>query len=507
MSKHYKPQEKPAENYTDSDSWDDPVDLDRPDLPLFPVDALPGILGEWVRAAAHAYQVPAELPGLLALAACAGIVARRVEIEPGRGWREPINLYVAVLLDPASRKSAVFRDAFAPIRLIELELIEREGPAIAGLLSDRRCREKQLGELERKSSRGDDQAKAEARDLAAALAAEPALAMPKLLLDDATSEAVENQLVAQGGRLVVAGAEGGLFDVMAGRYSGGASNLDVFLKGHAGDDLRVDRVIRGSLMVDRCCLTLAYAVQPQVIRGMAGNKAFRGRGLIGRFLYGLPKSSIGNRLIDPDPIPVELADCYEELIRRLAEIKAAGSQPRLLKLAKPAATKFLAWASEVELMLGDAGSMVDMPDWGGKLCGLSARLAAVIHLANCDDSEPWRVPIPKTIIESALMIARWAIPHAQAVIGLMAADDGRLDDATYCLRFIRSRAEPQVSRRDIHSHGRSRFDTDSDRLDRALDVLIDRGWLRPIETENRPGRPSVRFMVHPKAIERDRGVI
>ncbi|MCY2981701.1 MAG: hypothetical protein NTU79_23825 [Planctomycetota bacterium] len=36
-------------------------------------------------------------------------------------------------------------------------------------------------------------------------------------------------LAAQGGRLICAGAEGCLFDVMAGRYSSGVGNLDCFL--------------------------------------------------------------------------------------------------------------------------------------------------------------------------------------------------------------------------------------------------------------------------------------
>lgn len=497
------------ENLPDADGnrWDDPIDVDRPELPLFPVDALSGVLGDWVRCCAHAVQVPAELPGLLALAACAGSVARRVEIEAGRGYVEPVNLFVAVLLDPANRKSAVFRDAFEPIRLIENELIERDAPAIARRQSDRRCREKQLAVLEKKAAGGDMQAMADARELAAALAVEPIPVMPKLLMDDATSEAIENQLAAQGGRLIVAGAEGGLFDVMAGRYSGGASNLDVFLKGHAGDSLRVDRVGRGSVVVDRCCLAMAYAVQPDVIRGLAGNKSFRGRGLIGRFLYGLPKSNLGNRLIDPEPIPDAVADRYEQLIRRLSMIDAAGDRPRLLRLSDAAAAMFNNWRHEVERMLADNGLLADMPDWGGKLCGLSARLAAVIHLSSVDDAEPWRVPVSSDAVESALMIARWSIPHAAAVIGLMAADDGRLDDAAYCLRFIRSRGEPQVSRRDIHSHGRSRFDGDPARLDRALDTLIDRGWLRSVDSDRAAGRPSVRFDVNPKAIERVRGVL
>ena len=52
--------------------------------------------------------------------------------------------------------------------------------------------------------------------------------MPKLLVDDATAEAIEIQLAAQGGRLVVAGCEGGLFDVMAGRYSPGRCESGLF---------------------------------------------------------------------------------------------------------------------------------------------------------------------------------------------------------------------------------------------------------------------------------------
>ena len=79
--------------------------------------------------------------------------------------------------------------------------------------------------------------------------------MPKLIVDDATSEAIEMALVAQGGRLVVAGAEGGLFDVMAGRYSSGVGNFDVFLSGHANEDRRVVSASPvGSIFIERCLL-------------------------------------------------------------------------------------------------------------------------------------------------------------------------------------------------------------------------------------------------------------
>jgi replicative DNA helicase len=79
-------------------------------------------------------------------------------------------------------------------------------------------------------------------------------------------------------------------------------------------------------VVDRCCLTLAYAVQPDVIRGLAGKPSFRGRGLIGRFLYALPENNLGNRSIDPDPMPGNVVDQYDQLIRRLSEI-VPGDEP------------------------------------------------------------------------------------------------------------------------------------------------------------------------------------
>lgn len=480
------------------DPWDDPIPVDRPRVPPFPSQVLPEPLRAWVVATAWATQTPADLAGLLALAVCSGAVARRVEVEAGRGWREPVNLYVACLLDPASRKSAVFRSAMEPLRLIERDLVEVAGPDIARAQADRRVREAQAKEAEKKAAKGDEAARAEALQLAEELAAEPVPAMPKLVVDDATAEAIEVALAAQGGRLIVAGAEGGLFDVMGGRYSAGIGNLDVFLKGHAGDDLRVDRVLRGSLIVDRCCLTLGYAVQPEVIRGLAGKPSFRGRGLIGRFLYGVPETTLGRRLVDPEPVPDPVAGEYEALVRRLASIPEGFDGPWLLTMSPEARERFLAFANEVESMLGDDGRLASLRDWGGKLCGLAARLAGVLHLVAADAADPLSVPIGVDSIEAAITLARWAVPNAEAAIGLMAGGDGSVDDAAYVLRWLRERVEPEVSRREVHVHGRRRFDNDPERLDRALAALVDRGWLRPVDEGPRgPGRPSVRFIVHP----------
>ena len=88
----------------------------------------PACCGDWVEAESHATQTPADLAALLALAVCSATIARRVVVEPRPGWREPVNLFVAVLLEPGNRKSAVFTDATRPLRELEAELIEAARP-------------------------------------------------------------------------------------------------------------------------------------------------------------------------------------------------------------------------------------------------------------------------------------------------------------------------------------------------------------------------------------------
>lgn len=312
------------------------------------------------------------------------------------------------------------------------------------------------------------------------------------------------QLAAQGGRLIVAGAEGGLFGVMGGRYTKGVPNFDVFLKGHAGEDLSVDRVGRRSVLVERSCLTLAYAMQPDVIRGLTGNTAFRGRGLLGRFLYAMPPSPLGYRKIQPEPVSDEVKSNYKMLLQDLHALgdRQNGDQVVKLLLSHEADARFHSWDSEVETWLRPEGVLASLTDWGGKLVGLTARLAAVIHLARWVgpvlDVDAGLIPVDSAAIDAAVAIAKWAVPHARASIGLMAGDDGSVVDADAVLRWLQKREAAQMSRRDIGQQFRSRFDNDQKRLDRALEVLMDRGWLRPADDDSgRAGRPSLRFNCHP----------
>ncbi|WP_197533547.1 YfjI family protein [Symmachiella dynata] len=482
-------------------AWPKLAAFGKSSQPEFPTHALPGPLRNWVEAESHATQTPPDLAALLALAVCSSTIARRVEVEPRPGWPEPVNLFVAVLLEPGNRKSAVFTDATKPLRELEIENIESARSTVARAQSDRRQDESRLKRLEKTAAAKEDDAKRqEAGDLAVELVEKLEPVLPRLIVDDATAEKLAMIMEQQGGRIASMSAEGGVFDLMAGMYSkSGMPQFGVYLMGHSGDDLITDRVSRKSVRVERPALTCAYAMQPQVIDGLAENAAFRGRGLLARFLYAAPRSWIGHREIAPAPMPDATRDTYWQVVRALAAI----TDNVVLKLSNKAAATFRDWETEIEAMLRDGGQMELIKDWGAKLAGATLRIAAVFH---CTDHGA-AGKISAATIESAIEIARYLIPHAEAVLNMMQANESAAEaDARYVLRWIERHDRREFTKREVQQHGKRRF-RKSDDIDSALAELESRGYIRkkasPPKTPGRP--PSPAYEINPAIIQNQKG--
>jgi hypothetical protein len=125
---------------------------------------------------------------------------------------------------------------------------------------------------------------------------------------------------------------------------------------------------------------------------------------------------MGCRRIDPEPVPADVIDDYADAVRCLASIpEAFEGGPHRLRLSPEAENHFRAWRATVEAMLGDNGRLEPMRDWGGKLEGLTDRLAAVLHLVSSDLSDA----VGAESMGAAIELARWSISHAEAAVGLM----------------------------------------------------------------------------------------
>ena len=328
--------------------------------------------------------------------------------------------------------------------------------------------------------------------------------VPRWLVDDATPEALAG-LLATYGRIALLSPEGDVFDQMAGRYNQSAGpNLGVYLKGHAGDLLKVDRRGRPPEYVERPCLTIGLAVQPEVLQGLASRPGFGGRGLLARFLYSLPASLIGRRQPGALPVPEPVADRYALELQALASslaVPAGDDGPALLTLDPQAGELLLGFERDLEPRLAaDRGDLAHLAGWAAKLAGATCRLAALLHMAS-HLRDGWAQPIDADTFAAAVRLAGYLVEHARAVFDLMGADP-RIDDARWLLDWIARTNQAQFSRRDAHQAARGRFPKATD-LEPALRLLEEHGYLRRVDPEpsrdhHGRGRPaSPRFLVNP----------
>ena len=490
------------------EKWEPPAAFDEYDLPDFPVTSFPAWLRAFVQGVARETQTPVDLAALLTLSVCAGAVAGKVRIEARRGWSEPLNLYTVTALPPANRKSGVFAAECRPLEERERELVEEKREEIAQAESEYRMLEERRNRLEKEAAKIDDSAERrskqeEAIKLAQELASLKVPALPRLICADVTPERLASLLAEQGGRMCLFSPEGDLFDMLAGRYTGGNPNFDVILKGHSGDALRVDRRTR-SEFVQNPALTIGLTVQPDVIRGLVDKQGFRGRGLIGRFLYCIPKSTVGRRLIDAEPLESGVRQTYENNIKALERFEATSEcddtpGARMLFLNADANTVLKEFETELEPQLAEDGELGMMSDWGGKLAGAVLRIAGLLHLA---EHAKTLAKLPERVnsetMSHAITIGRYLIPHAKAAYAEMGAD-AEVEKARQVLRWIEQIAQGSFTKRDAHQAHKGRFKKVTD-IEPALELLEAHGYIRARidATDRRPGRkPSQVFDVNP----------
>lgn len=492
----------------DAAEWPDPVPLDPPRTPAtFPVNALPDWNGNYATALAEATQTPPDLPGCCVLGVLAACAGGRAVIQARPGWREPLNLYVLPVLPPGSRKSAVVAAATRPLYAVEKELAKDASATISETTTFKEIAQRAAEKALRKAANADDKKTredltSEAVSLVSQAEAIEIPKIPRLIADDVTPEAAASLLAEHGGRLAIISAEGGVFDVMAGKYSKGVPALDTWLKGHAGDTLRVDRKGRPAEYIEHPALTLMLTVQPIVLSVIARHGVFKGRGLLARFLYSIPENNIGHRQVGTAPVPDAVTALYEEEVRKLAKELADWTDPAVLRLAPDAHELLLDIERTIEPRLADDGDLgsAGLADWGSKLAGAILRIAGLLHLASA--AEAFRTDISRTTLQNAARIGTYFAEHAQAAFGLLG--DRGTSDAAYVLEHLRRTGTEEFTIRSLHVElPRGRFAIAEDVV-AAVEILEEHGYVHPQPQPEHKGpgrRPSPAYRLHPQVHE------
>ena len=298
--------------------------------------------------------------------------------------------------------------------------------------SERKTLETRAKELRNKAAKAKDPQLAEkdAKEAAEIEATLPEVPnTTQLWTSDATPERMGTLLADNDERMAWLSSEGGVFDLLQGRYSNGIPNLDLMLKAWSGDAERVDRGSRPPVYLRYPLLTVGLSPQPDVLRGLAAVPGFRGRGLIARFLYLLPPSPLGYRTLDAVPMPDRVRDAYSAGVRAMLDWSSPASPegevcPHMLELTPEAYTEWLDFARCMEMAMRPGADFEYATDWAAKAPGAAVRLAGVLHGIKHAHGEPWKAPIESQTMVFALEIMAVIARHSLAALDLVGTDEG-----------------------------------------------------------------------------------
>ena len=214
----------------------------------------------------------------------------------------------------------------------------------------------------------------------------------------------------------------------------------------------MERLTRGSVIVEKPHLSILVTVQPSVLQKVTANEELMSRGLCARFLYVICDSAVGRRLADPPEIAARAEQQYREGILRLLEGTGSGE----LTLSPEADALRLWWMDRIEPRLAGRWDYDAMRAWGGKLAGQTLRIAGLLHAA--EHAEPGAEPVSAETMRRAIRIADCLASHAEAAFR---RDGDREDNLQYTLRRLqqtRPRTVRQALRCLTRFHRRAEMD-------------------------------------------------
>ena len=481
--------------------WEEPLPLvDLRDLPDMPLAAFPKPVRRYCQGLAAAIQVPVATVGALVLSTLSLCICRRFVVSPWPGFVECCSLWTFIVAASGARKTAAGETVLKPVAAFERDLQAAMKDEIARAEAKQRVLKRRLRDAEKEASKDPDDPSLllAAQALAVELAHFHVPATPRLFTTNVTNEGLASLMADTDGRLLVYSSEGAeIISIAAGLYSGGQDNYDIFLKGWSGDSVVIDRKQSRPVRVDNPSVAMALMVQPAVLDDLAARPSFRGRGLLGRFLYVLARSLVGYRKARGQPLSEDARSGYHQIVRHLLDLPdvrdhAGRLQPRTIHFDSAAAALLESFFDRLEHAQREFGELEGLADWASKGHGQVARIAAVLHMSeHHEQQEPWRLPVSEETAASAIELGEFFLAHAKAAFDCMGADP-KVARAQRVLRYLAQKQIGEISRRDLYRQLATHF-KDTDELDGTLEFLEERGYVRvdrPAPGPGQRGRPT-----------------
>jgi Protein of unknown function (DUF3987) len=481
--------------------WPEPLLFDDIETPPISPHLLPPVLRDFVIALANETETPVEMAIACALGTISTTLTGKVVVCPKPGWTESVNTYWLIELPPANRKSKVFKECTRP--LIAWETSQREAfePVITKATSKRKSQEKLIEKRRMEAVKVQDNEQREAlfdeiAKLEASLEMIPPF--PRLFCNNVTPEALENYTYEQNGRFAVLSDEGGVVQTLTGLYTSGRANIDLLLKGIDGGEFRVARKDRKIDM--NPYLTLVLCIQPKIREKMGSNPVLQGNGALERFLYIVPRSTIGYRTHDTAPMPHDIRERYSSKITELLSIKMIDSDgvetPHVLTLSSKAYADVERFEKWLEPYLKPSGELFMCQGWAGKLTGYAARIAGKMHAVEYGVQN---TEISAATMRNALLIAYSLITHAKVAYRLMGLDEN-IANAKRVYDWLICKGCREIRRGEL-THALRHHKISSPLLTKAMNELIARHIVRAREEPGKGTKDATIYTVNPKIMQ------
>lgn len=482
----------------DGQDWPEPKELgeELPPVPAFDADLLPASLRPMVEDVAERMQVPLDFPAIVAVAMLAGLCERRALIQPktnDSSWLIVPNLWGAIIAGPGMMKSPVIASVTAPARALESEWRTEHAEAMRQYEAARELAKLDNAVWAENYKRAAKGKKAAPPKPELGEVAEPS--QRRLIAVDATFESLHQLL---------AGNPAGIF-VLRDELTGWLASLErqgreaeraFCLECWSGDQgFTIDRIGRGSIHVEHCCVSLFGGIQPARLRAYLADALRDGPtndGLIQRFqllVWPDTRKSWVYQDRSPDARAMMAA---ESVYRRIAEMDA--DKPPRLKFAFDAQGLFVEWLTELETRLRSDDTSPFMVAHLAKYKKLMPSLALLFSLA--DGS------LEAVGLRHAQQAAAWCdylAYHARRVYASGITPE-RLAAISLGQKLAKGwkRDQGTFSVRDVYQNDWSGLGT-PDQVRTALRVLEDAGWVRLEKPKSETtGRPSEVYAVNPK---------
>lgn len=446
---HHKTTERTDSYLNEPMQWAQPTPL-RPDgtnLLPFPVNALPPIIGDMAQAIATTTSTDVAMAGTAILSAVSYCFLGVYCMSAKRDHTEPLVLDALTVAEPSFKKSPVISMVKRPYIQFAHDWNENNKQDIFKSQAECKLLQGKLEALEKKK----DVTAEEIAKLQTEISNIPPSNFRRIVVDDITPESLVHQL-EENGTLLMISDEAGMLGNFSGRYSNNVPNLDLLLKSWNGEPYISDRATRGSIVLKKPYMSICLACQPYVFDSMINNSAFRGSGLIARFLYCFPVSNIGTRKYDTQAVPEVVTENYKKLIYELLGNKFTYHDEKELYLHfdDKAYGEFVDYYNNfIEPHL--VTDMAFCKDWGGKYHGELLRLCGIIHCIKCalNDKNPVETRVGIDTFCNAIEIGEYFREQAIYAYSLGDIDLGTVK-AERVLNKIRSKHITSIRQNDLY---------------------------------------------------------